>query len=284
MKGRQVVVEVVAFVGPSGTGKSHRAIRVAFDNKCDAIIDDGLLIKGTRILAGTSAKNEENRIQAVKRAIFTDDEHARIVREALAKNNIRRLLIIATSDNMINKICKRLHLDGPTKTVYIHQIATKKEIKKARYSRLQEGKHIVPVPSVELKPHFTGYFANLPYNIFSKQRREKKDADRSIVRPAFSFYGKLLIVDTAVENIIEIIAGKMLGVDKVMNISIRRRTDSKGITISMEVILFYGVQIFTITRQLQAKIKEKVEYMTAMQVKNVNVSIRSLSVKKEKVL
>ena len=131
---------------------------------------------------------------------------------------------------------------------------------------------------------FTGYFADLPYNIFSKQRREKKDADRSIVRPAFSFYGKLLIADTAIESIIEIIANKMLGVDKVTDVKIRRRTDSKGITISLEVVLFYGVQIFTITRQLQAKIKEKVEYMTAMQVKNVNVSIRSLSVKKEKVL
>jgi uncharacterized alkaline shock family protein YloU len=185
---------------------------------------------------------------------------------------------------MINKICKRLNLEGPAKTVYIHQIASKKEIKKARYSRLQEGKHIVPVPSVELKPHFTGYFADLPYNIFSKQRKEKKDADRSIVRPAFSFYGKLLIADTAIESIIEIIANKMLGVDKVTDVKIRRRTDSKGITISLEVILFYGVQIFTITRQLQAKIKEKVEYMTAMQVKNVNVSIRSLSVKREKVL
>lgn len=66
-------MEVVAFVGPSGTGKSHHAIGVAFDNRCDAIIDDGLLIKGTKILAGTSAKNEDNRIQAVKRAIFTDE-------------------------------------------------------------------------------------------------------------------------------------------------------------------------------------------------------------------
>ena len=101
-------MEVVAFVGPSGTGKSHRAIGVAFDNKCDAIIDDGLLIKGTKILAGTSAKNEDNRIQAVKRAIFTDNEHAKVVREALAQSNIRRLLIIATSDNMINKIIGRL--------------------------------------------------------------------------------------------------------------------------------------------------------------------------------
>lgn len=63
-------MKVVAFVGPSGTGKSHRAIGIAHKNNCDAIIDDGLLIKGTKILAGTSAKNETNRIQAVKRAIL----------------------------------------------------------------------------------------------------------------------------------------------------------------------------------------------------------------------
>lgn len=274
-------IEVVAFVGPSGTGKSHRAIGVAFDNKCDAIIDDGILIKGTKILAGTSAKNEDNRIQAVKRAIFTDDEHARSVREALQKSTIKRLLIIATSDNMIKKIIGRLDLPEPTKTVYISQIATKQEIKKARYSRLHDGKHIVPVPSVELKPHFTGYFANLPYNIFSKHRKQEKDADRSIVRPAFSFYGKLLIADKAIEDIIMIIGKKMLGVDKVTDIKVRRRSDnSKGIVIAIEVVLFYGVQIFEVTKQLQAKVKSKVEYMTAMQVKNVNVSIRSLSVRK----
>ena len=128
-------MEVIAFVGPSGTGKSHHAIGVAFDNKCDGIIDDGLLIKGTKILAGTSAKNEQNRIQAVKRAIFTDSEHAAEVRKALATSGIKRLLIIATSDNMIGKITKKLELDPPVKTVYIHQVASKAEIKKARYSR-----------------------------------------------------------------------------------------------------------------------------------------------------
>lgn len=273
-------MEVVAFVGPSGTGKSHRAIGVAFDNRCEGIIDDGLLIKGTKILAGTSAKNEDNRIQAVKRAIFTDDEHARVVREALATSGIKRLLIIATSDNMINKIIGRLQLDKPIKTVYINQIATKAEIKKARYSRLHDGKHIVPVPSVELKPHFTGYFADLPYNIFSKHRRQEKEADRSIVRPAFSFYGKLLIADGAIEDIINIIGKKAAGVKKVTDIKVRRRSDnSKGIVIFVEVVLYYGEKIFVLTKQLQAKIKKKVEYMTAMQVKNVNVSIRSLALR-----
>ncbi|EJW93849.1 protein containing DUF322, partial [gut metagenome] len=142
-------------------------------------------------------------------------------------------------------------------------------------------KHIVPVPSVELKPHFTGYFADLPYNIFSKHRRQEKEADRSIVRPAFSFYGKLLIADNAIEDIIKIIGKKSDGVERITDLSVRRRSDnSKGIVIYVEVVLYYGVKIFSVTRQLQAKIKEKVEYMTAMQVKNVNVSIRSLALRK----
>ncbi len=110
-------MEVVAFVGPSGTGKSHRAIGIAFDNKCDAIIDDGLLIKGTKILAGTSAKSEENRVQAVKRAIFTSNDHAEEVIEAIKDNKIKRLLIIATSDNMIKKIVERLELTADRQNI-----------------------------------------------------------------------------------------------------------------------------------------------------------------------
>ena len=42
-------MKVVAFVGPSGTGKSHRAIGIAHKNNCDAIIDDGLLIRNQNI-------------------------------------------------------------------------------------------------------------------------------------------------------------------------------------------------------------------------------------------
>ena len=63
-------MKVIAFTGPSGTGKSFRAISVAHQHGCDGIIDDGLLIEGTKILAGKSAKTEQNKVQAVKRAIF----------------------------------------------------------------------------------------------------------------------------------------------------------------------------------------------------------------------
>lgn len=268
-------MEVVAFVGPSGSGKSHRAIRVALVNKCDAIIDDGLLIKGTKILSGTSAKNEMTRIQAVKRAVFYTDSHAAETREALAKSGIKRVLILATSDRMINRIIKRLSLPKPLKTVYITDVATKEEIKKAHKARLKDGKHIVPVPTVELKQHFGGFFANLPYNIFAKSRKKRWES-RSVVRPAFSYYGSIMISDYVIEDIVTLIVEKMLAVAKINYIHVRRRSDSRGIFIHLEIILYFGAKVHKVAGLLQKKVKKKVEFMTGITVSKVNISVRSL--------
>ena len=62
-------IAVIAFVGASGTGKSTRAIKVARDNNIYYIIDDGLLINGSRIVAGTSAKKAPTKMESVRQAI-----------------------------------------------------------------------------------------------------------------------------------------------------------------------------------------------------------------------
>ena len=49
-------MEVFALIGESGTGKSYKSILVADNNGIDTIIDDGLLIKDGKKLAGSSAK------------------------------------------------------------------------------------------------------------------------------------------------------------------------------------------------------------------------------------
>ncbi|MEG2764539.1 MAG: Asp23/Gls24 family envelope stress response protein [Acidaminococcaceae bacterium] len=276
-------MEVVAFVGPSGTGKSHRAIAVAHDHGSEAIIDDGLLIKGTKILAGSSAKSEQNKIQAVKRAIFADEEHVAEVKQALVTANIQKLLLIGTSVNMAIKICQRLSLPEPCEYVKIQDVATKHEMNKARESRLKEGKHIVPVPTIELKPHLSGILVDLPHHLFNRQRQIKPNDNKSIVRPAFSYYGKLFISDYVVIDIINIIATKLAGVDKITNIKVRRPSDNnKGMKIYIDTVLFYGSKIYDVVGLLQHKIKDKVELMTAIQVKEVNVAIKSLSVKNKK--
>lgn len=272
-------MEVVAFVGPSGTGKSHRAIAVAHDYGSEAIIDDGLLIKGTKILAGSSAKSELNKIQAVKRAIFSDDEHVAEVKKALVDAKINKLLIIGTSVNMAEKICQRLEIPKPAKIVKIQDVATKHEMNKARETRLKEGKHIVPVPTIELKPHLSGVLVDLPHHLFGWQKEIAPNENKSIVRPAFSYYGKLSISDYVIIDIINIAAKKIVGVSKIFNIKVRRPSDvNRGLTIYLDTVLVYGTNIFQVINVLQHKIKEKVELMTAINVKEVNVAIKSLNV------
>ena len=62
--GGRKTMEVYALIGSSGTGKSHHAQAVAFREGINIILDDGLLIQGSRIIAGRSAKREPTKLQA----------------------------------------------------------------------------------------------------------------------------------------------------------------------------------------------------------------------------
>lgn len=53
-------------------------------------------------------------------------------------------------------------------------------------------------------------------------------------------------------------------------------------TIYLDLVLFFGAHIFDVVKHLQAKIKVKVEGMTSMPVRDINVSIKSLTVRNEK--
>ena len=150
-------MKVIAFVGPSGTGKSYRASVVAHESGIECIIDDGILIYQNRLAAGFSAKKEESRLKAVRRAIFQDPVQVASVQKALAKINPKKLLILGTSERMVDKITLALGLPKPSRYIHIEQVATREEIARANESRLKEGKHIIPLPTMELRPHFRGY-------------------------------------------------------------------------------------------------------------------------------
>ena len=112
-------IAVVAFVGPSGTGKSTRAIRVAKQNSIRFIIDDGLLINGSRIVAGNSAKKAPTKLESVRQALFEDPSRSSIMRRALAENLPSTLMILGTSDAMLEKICTNLWLNQPAMLIRI---------------------------------------------------------------------------------------------------------------------------------------------------------------------
>lgn len=275
-------MDVIALVGPSGTGKSHRALQVAREHKADAIIDDGILIKDGHIIAGESAKTEKSKIMAVRRAIFVLPGHAEEVREAIQKIQPHRILVIGTSENMVHKITKTLKLPSIQLIVRIEDIASRAEIETAQFHRLKEGKHIIPVPTIELKPHFSGYLVNPLQSIFKQSNvRRRKLGEKSIVRPIFSYYGKLIIDDKVIQAIVEKIIKAREFVKTLKSVTVkhlRKGDEDRGLTISCEVVLSYGNHIPTLIQQTQSKIREAVEFTTGMIVQAVDISVRALYV------
>ena len=275
-------MDVIALVGPSGTGKSHRALQVAQENNADAIIDDGILIKDGHIVAGESAKTEKSKIMAVRRAIFVLPGHAEAVREAIRKIQPHRILVIGTSENMVHKIAKTLKLPSIQLIIRIEDIASRAEIAVAQFHRLKEGKHIIPVPTIELKPHFSGYLIDPLQSLFKRSRvRRRKLGEKSIVRPVFSYYGKLIIDDRVIEAIVERIVKAREFVKKVKNISVEhlfKGDEDRGLQITCEVTLSYGNHIPTLVQQTQATIREAVEFTTGMIVHAININVKALYV------
>lgn len=277
-----IKLDVIALVGPSGTGKSHRALQVAREHEADAIIDDGILIKDGHIIAGESAKTEKSRIMAVRRAIFVLPGHAEAVRDAIQRIQPHRILVIGTSENMVHKIAKTLKLPSIQLIVRIEDIASHSEIAKAQFHRLKEGKHIIPVPTIELKPHFSGFLIDPLQSLFKKSRvRRRKLGEKSIVRPVFSYYGKLIIDDKVVQRIVERILKAREFIKTLKSITVQhlfKGGEDHGLKISCEVVLSYGNHIPTLIRQTQSTIREAIEFTTGMIVHAVDISIRALYV------
>ena len=131
-------IEVYAFVGPSGTGKSYRAQMVAGEYNINYIIDDGLFIKDNEVIAGDSAKKAPTKIETVKHALFLTPEEQSDIRKAIKKYKPESILILGTSDNMVKKIAENLGLPEIKKIIYIDEIATKEEMETARRIRTTE--------------------------------------------------------------------------------------------------------------------------------------------------
>ena len=75
---------------------------------CNAIIDDGLLISHGKVIAGTSAKKEPTKIASVKHALFMNPSQVNEIKKVLKRNKIKCLMILGTSDGMVNKIAKNI--------------------------------------------------------------------------------------------------------------------------------------------------------------------------------
>ncbi|MBO5478924.1 MAG: Asp23/Gls24 family envelope stress response protein [Clostridia bacterium] len=268
---------VYAFVGPSGTGKSYRAGLVASENGISYIIDDGLFIKENEILAGNSAKKAPTKIETVKQALFIENSEKDEVIKAIKKHKPDKILILGTSDNMVKKIAENLGLPEISKFIYITDIATKEEMETARRIRVTEGKHVIPVPTFELKKDFSGYILD-PLQIFKSKGSGAKPyiSEKSIIRPTFSYLGNFTISDSVFRQIIEYMADKTPAIHKILKTRVNNVGD--GPYIYLEVIICYGYNLINSVQEFKQKIKKEIEQLTAMNVQEIEVVVKGIEV------
>ncbi len=270
-------IRVYAFVGPSGTGKSYRAQMVAGENNIKYIIDDGLLINDNEVVAGTSAKKAPTKIETVKHALFYTDEEKSVIVNAIKKYKPEGILILGTSDGMVSKIAENLGLPKISKTIYISDVATEEEMQKARRIRVTEGKHVIPVPTFEIKKDFSGFLLD-PLQIFKSKGtgHDPYIAEKSIIRPTFSYLGNFTISDTVFRQIVQTLVKKEKDIAKIYKIRINKY--GEGMSIYMEATVKYGCNIEECFKKFQVKIKKEIERLTSMNVQKIDIVVKSINI------
>ena len=278
-------MHIFALVGASGTGKSHHALFVAQEYHLQMIIDDGLLIERSRILAGHSAKRSPTRIGAIKAALFADDSHAQEVKNIIVERNPKSILILGTSNGMIEKICQRLDLPMPETVINIETISTAREIDKARQIREQFGTHVIPAPTVEVEPKFSGNIIAPLRSFFKKRVSPDRPfpakhlwVEQTVVRPSFNYLGRFFIANSVIAEIAVFVCRDMPGISRFGKITVEN--SEQGLHLHLDTHLVYGYHIPSLLKEAQLRIKETVEQMTSLHLLSIEMHAIQLTLEK----
>jgi len=280
--------KVFALVGDSGTGKSFRAKLVAQKYNIELIIDDGLLIRDNRILAGHSAKKEHTFLAAVKAALFDEKSHRDEVARKLQSEKFKRILLLGTSEKMVFKIAARLQLPPPSKIVKIEDIATQEEIDRALRTRRIEGKHVIPVLSVEVKRTYPNIFYDA-IKIFKRRVASEGNPmdlperlgpvptllEKSVVRPEYSKRGKVIISQSALSQMVIHCVDEYNSIIKIKKILIKDAEMGYRLVITIDVP--YGTQLGGNIHDMQRYIIDNIERYTGILIEEVNIIIDKIT-------
>ncbi|MDR0690120.1 MAG: hypothetical protein LBG08_07670 [Spirochaetaceae bacterium] len=269
-------IKTYALIGESGTGKSFRAVLVAQKYDIDFIIDDGLLIRDNRIVAGHSAKKEKTFLAAVKAALFDEKARRDEVARKLQNEKFKKVLILGTSEKMVIKIAARLQLPPPSKIIKIEDIASQEEIERAIRTRKVEGKHVIPVPSIEIKRNYPNIFYDA-IKIF--KRKNGPDAigptpkvhEKSVVRPEYSKRGKVIISEAALSQMVIHCVDEYNQNIRIKKISVK--DDEAGYRLVITIDVPYGTQLGGNIHELRQYLIENIERYTGILIEEVNIII-----------
>lgn len=287
IKGRLQGMHVYALVGKSGTGKSFRAKLLAEKLGVPFIIDDGLLIHENTILAGKSAKQEKNYISAIKTALFAEDDHRKGVIEKIQEKKVKKILLLGTSEKMVIKLAEVLELPPITQMITIEEIASQKDIENAIKSRFEEGKHVIPVPAIEVKRDYAQILSDT-IRIFFKGGKDKDGVkqsrffEKSVVQPMYheqGVGGSVTISEAALTQMILHCIDEHDGDILVRKIKVKLGRSGYGIDLFIDVP--FGKTLTGDLHELRSYILKNIQRFTGIMIDHLEISIDNISQRKK---
>jgi hypothetical protein len=268
-------IEVTAFVGAAGTGKSQRASQVARQYGIDFVIDDGLVVSKGQIMAGKSAKAEKNMVRAIRRALFEFEPHRLEVTAFLASHAPCKVMLIATSESMLEKIVAKLGLDPPQKLIDITEVASVEDINNALKERREKKQHVVPVSRTQIQRNIAGKLVSQLKDLFKS--KDRQDEIRTVVKPPFSFDGHVTIEKEAILAMIRrlIVMGDHVVQVHELNFVSEGNGDVLNVDLVLDIKLGDKSALY-LARLLQKKLKVGLSFFTGMEVKRVNIRINEV--------
>ncbi len=288
VKGRLQGIAVYALVGKSGTGKSFRAKLLAEKIGIPYIIDDGLLICDETILAGRSAKLEKLYISAIKTALFANTQHKNDVVKIIQEKRVKKILILGTSVKMVEQLARRLELPPISQIIQIEEIASEKDIEDAIKSRYEEGKHVIPVPAIEVKKDYAQILSDSIRIFFKGDKRQNGDKksrffEKSIVQPDFhnneESGGKVTISEAALTQMIFHCIDEYDGDIKVNKVKVR--VGLSGYSINLFIVVSYGKPLNTNLEELRKYIQSSIQRYTGIIVETLEISVDKVDGRKK---
>jgi hypothetical protein len=199
------------------------------------------------------------------------------VRQALARQRFRRILLIGTSVEMVLKIARRLGLRRPNRIIRIEDIANRGEIAAAGKAREVGGRHTIPVPSVEVGRSHSRLIVDAVHVAMGPRLglgRPRRGFEKTIVRPEYAG-GKVSVSRTAIRQMVQHCVAEHDASVTVRRITVS--TDRGGLGLELVVSVPYGTQIGGNLHELRSYIKNNIERYTGVFLRHVSITVAQVT-------
>ncbi|MBQ3825666.1 MAG: hypothetical protein II811_05975, partial [Spirochaetaceae bacterium] len=145
-----------------------------------------------------------------------------------------------------------------------------------------EGKHVIPVPAIEIKKSSPKIFLNAVRVFFSRGKRKAvgKLFEKSVVRPEFSKKGRISISEAALNQMTLQCVSNFNSEIRVRKISIK--TNESGYKFVLTIDVPFGTQLTGVVSDLQRHLIDNIERFTGILIEEVNIVIDKIRKPTEK--